>query len=258
MAPKDIVYQGTKFVPNNFAAVLNKAEVPSDFHFVQDFLAHSEIGYALTEPEHFSPDQVLTFWITGKYDDGGRHGTPSIVFTANEVDYYVTPLTVRKALHLPEAVTFTPAVGVELLQIMMASLGYEKSLAKMGDLFRKHLRKEWSFFFDCITKAFSNKCSNFDTLPILSQQIGYALIHSTHFDYAKTILCFIGDRMTDDSYCVYFPRFVQLIYSFCTEEPMSVSTLMSPYKVAKRFFTDLFKIDEKKENLRALRIPREV
>ena len=258
MAPKNLVYNGTKFVPNNFAAVLTKSEVPSELHFIQDFLANSEIGFALTQPEQISPDQVLTFWRTGLYDDGGRHGTPSIVFTVQEVEYVVTPLTVRKALHLPEDVNFTPAVGLELLQNMMASLGYEESLASMGQLVRKHIRREWGFFFDCITKAFGNKCSNFDALPILSQQIGYSLIHSTHFDYARTILCYIGDRMTEDPQCVYFARFVQLIYSFCTEEPQRASTLMPPYKVSKRFFTDLLKIDEKKVNLRPLRVPREV
>ena len=149
MAPKNLVYNGTKFVPNNFAAVLTKSEVPSELHFIQDFLANSEIGFALTQPEQISPDQVLTFWRTGLYDDGGRHGTPSIVFTANEVEYVVTPVTVRKALHLPEDVDFTPAVGLELLQNMMASLGYEESLASMGQLVRKHIRREWGFFFDC-------------------------------------------------------------------------------------------------------------
>ena len=139
MAPKDIIYNGAKFVPNNYAAILTKDGVPSELHFVQDFLANSEIGYALTQPSTICGDQVLTFWRTGLYDDGGRNGTPSIVFTAKEVEYVVTPVTVRKALHLPEDVEFTPAVGEELLQNMMASLGYEKSLARMGNLLRKHL-----------------------------------------------------------------------------------------------------------------------
>ena len=188
MAPKDIIFNGAKFVPNNYASILTTQEAPSELHFVQDFLANSEIGYALTQPSSFSGSQVLTFWRTGVYDDGGKRGSPSIVFTANEEDYVVTPTVVRRALHLPENVQFSAAVEEPLLQEMMADLGYEESLAKMGQLKRAHMRREWSFFFDCITKEFGNKCTNFDAISILFQQIGYALLHQSHFDFARTML----------------------------------------------------------------------
>ncbi|KAL8133306.1 hypothetical protein AgCh_008680 [Apium graveolens] len=158
MEPKDLIIDGAKFVPNNYAVILNNAEAPFDLHFVQDLLAHSEIGYALTQPQVISSQQVLTFWWTGHFDNGG-------------------------------------------------ATGYEKSLAKLGQLKRTHIRKEWSFFFDCITKAFTNKCSNFDVIPIMSQHIGYAIIHQTHFDFASAVLGFIGDRMTEDRNVVYFARF---------------------------------------------------
>ncbi|KAL8120418.1 hypothetical protein AgCh_017557 [Apium graveolens] len=171
MAPKDLIIDGAKFVPNNYAANLNKAEAPSDLHFVQDFLANSEIGYALTQPQTISSQQVLTFWRTGIFDDGGATGTPSIVFEVNDVEHVVTPGAVCKALHLPEGCTFS-TVEDPVLQHLMASLGYEKSLGKLGQLKRENIRKEWSFFFDCITKAFANKCSNFDAISIMSQQIG--------------------------------------------------------------------------------------
>ena len=142
MAPKDIIYNGYKFVPNNYAAILDKDIAPSEFNFVQDFLEHSEIGFALTQPQSISTEQVVRFWSTGYYDDGSQQGTPSIIFTVQDVEYMVTPTTVHRALHLPEDVIFTGAVNEVLLQNMMASLGYEASLAKMGGLGRKHLRKE--------------------------------------------------------------------------------------------------------------------
>ena len=101
MAPKDIIYNGYKFVPNNYAAILDKDEAPSAFNFIQDFLRNSEIGFALTQPSSISSDQVVKFWSTCYYDDGGQQGTPSIVFTVEDVEYLVTPTTVRRALHLP-------------------------------------------------------------------------------------------------------------------------------------------------------------
>ena len=139
MAPKDLIVNGAKFIPNNYAAILTKSEALSELHFIQDFLAQSEIGFALTQPSTFSGTQVLTFWRTGLFDDGGKDGTPSIVFTAKEVEYVVTPATVRKALHLPENCQFSSAVSKPLLQQMMANLGYEKSLAQLGQLRRPNI-----------------------------------------------------------------------------------------------------------------------
>ena len=62
-------FNGAKFVTNNYAAILDNDEAPKEFHLIQDFLAHSELMYALTQPESISPSQVLTFWRTARYDD---------------------------------------------------------------------------------------------------------------------------------------------------------------------------------------------
>ena len=131
MAPKDLIIDGAKFVPNNYAAILNHDEAPSDLHFVQDLLAHSEIGYALTQPPVFSSQQVLTFWRTGHFDNGGANSSPIIVFEVGDSEHVVTPGTVRKALHLPEGCIFSTP-DEPALQQLMASLGYERSLAKPG------------------------------------------------------------------------------------------------------------------------------
>ncbi|KAL8126807.1 hypothetical protein AgCh_013921 [Apium graveolens] len=178
MAPKDLIIDGAKFVPNNYAVVLDHTEAPSELHFVQDLLAHSEVG----------------------------------------------------ALHLPEDCTFSIPEDSALRELM-AELGYEKSLTKLGQLKRANIIREWSFFFDCITKAFGNKCSNFDAIPIMSQHIGYAIINQTHFDFATALIGFIGDRMTEDRDVVYFARFCQLIYTYCTDEPHLVSTQTPPFKI---------------------------
>ncbi|KAL8116656.1 hypothetical protein AgCh_022995 [Apium graveolens] len=220
--------------------------------------ANSEIGYALTQPQTISSQQVLTFWRTRIFDDGGATGTPSIVFEVNDVEHVVTPGAVRKALHLPEGSTFS-TVEDPVLQQLMASLGYEKSLGKLGQLKRANIKKEWSYFFDCITKAFANKCSNFDAIPIMSQQIGCALIHQTHFDFSSVVLGFIGDRMIENRNVVYFARFCQLIYNFCcADEPQPTTDLIPPFKLVKRAFNDLLNADIKKKVVRPLQIPQSV
>ncbi|KAL8126009.1 hypothetical protein AgCh_013342 [Apium graveolens] len=76
MAPKDVIFNGAKFVPNNYMAILSKDDAPSDLHFIQDFLARSEIMYALTQPQALSGTQILEFWRTAVYDDGSEDGSP--------------------------------------------------------------------------------------------------------------------------------------------------------------------------------------
>ncbi|XP_074332607.1 glycolipid transfer protein 2-like isoform X2 [Apium graveolens] len=137
----------------------------------KDFLTSSDIGFALTEPTSISGVQVLEFWRSGVYDNGGAHGSPSLIFSSGENEYVVTLSTVRQALQLPEDCVYS-TVDDSVLQNMMVSLGYEGTLTKLGQLKRSFIRREWSFFFDCITKAFANKCTNFDAIPIFSQQIG--------------------------------------------------------------------------------------
>ncbi|KAL8155215.1 hypothetical protein AgCh_000555 [Apium graveolens] len=64
--------------------------------------------------------------------------------------------------------------------------------------------------------------------------------------------------MTEDRNVVYFARFCQLIYIFCTDEPQLVSSSTPPFKVAKRYFNDLVNADTKKSVVRPLQIPQSV
>ncbi|KAL1811578.1 hypothetical protein ACET3Z_021643 [Daucus carota] len=212
--------------------------------------------YALTEPELISPSQVLTLWRSANYDDGGENGCPSLTCNYEGQEYAITPATIRKALHLPEEKKFDSSVPTQTLRDMMIFLGYTASTDKMGELKRPHLCKEWSFFYDCITRAFGNKCSNFDAIPIFSQQIGYFLIHNLKFDIATSILRFIGDRRKENMNIVYYSRFCQLIFSYCFPDvPLPEDGNELPFKITKRAFTDLIKKDSKKNAAPVFAIP---
>ncbi|KAL1811236.1 hypothetical protein ACET3Z_021301 [Daucus carota] len=249
-------FNGAKFVTNNYSAILDNDEAPKEFHLIQDFLAHSELMYALTQPELISPSQVLTLWRTANYDDGGENGSPSLTCDYEGQEYVVSPATIRKALHLPEEKKYDASVPTQTLRDMMIFLGYSASTDKMGELKRPHLCKEWSFFYDCITRAFGNKCSNFDAIPIFSQQIGYFLIHNLKFDIATSILRFIGDRRKENMNIVYYSRFCQLIFSYCFPDvPLPENENELPFKITKRAFTNLIKKDSKKNIVPVFAIP---
>ncbi|KAL8124327.1 hypothetical protein AgCh_012106 [Apium graveolens] len=70
--------------------------------------------------------------------------------------------TVMDALQFPAHESYTTFMGDAEMRRFYNEIGYDKDLKNLAQLKRNVLRKEWNFFFDCITKAFNNKSSNFD------------------------------------------------------------------------------------------------
>ncbi|KAK1402363.1 hypothetical protein POM88_001968 [Heracleum sosnowskyi] len=259
METTTFVSSGLEFVPNNYSAPLSNENAPEAFHLLQNFLAQSDIGHALMEPAKLSGSQIKAFWETGVYDDGGESGTPSIIFEFAEQEYVVTPTTVRDALGCEDFNVFTISVGDSDLQRMMREIGYSGPLARTGNLKRPFLRKEWSFFFDCITRAFGKKCTNWDAIPIDSLQIGYSLLYGTHFDFGRLVLINIGEKMTENRNVVYFARFCQLIFSLCVDGvEIAEEDVILSFKLHKRIFSDLTNKDIKKGNVGDLMLPASV
>ncbi|KAK1365606.1 hypothetical protein POM88_041167 [Heracleum sosnowskyi] len=223
---------GLEFVPNNYAAPLANENAPEAFHLIQNFLSNSDIGTALTAPLKLSASQIRTFWQTGTYDDGGETGSPSIIFEFQEEEFTVTPTTVRDALGLEDFNAFTISVGDSELIRMMREIGYSGPLTKIGQLKRPLLRKEWSFFFNCITRAFGKKCTNWDAIPTDSLQIGYSLLYGSNFDVARLVLNNIVEIAEND--------------------------VIPCFKLHKRIFYDLTNKDNKKGDVGVLFLPESV
>ncbi|KAK1384904.1 hypothetical protein POM88_022639 [Heracleum sosnowskyi] len=259
MASTAFTSSGLEFVPNNYSAPLNTVNAPAAFHIIQNFLAQSEIGRALVEPAKLYGSQIKAFWETGVYDDGGVSGTPSIVFEFQETEFVITPGTVREAMGFANSDAYTIVVGDTDLQRMMQAIGYTGSLAKIGQLKRPLLRKEWSFFFDCITRAFGKKCTNWDATPIDSLQIGYSLLFNSNYDFARLVLMNIGEKLTENRHVVYFSRFCQILFSACVNNvEINEEDVIPSFKLHKRVFSDLTNKDLKKVNVGELLLPERV
>ncbi|KAK1378694.1 hypothetical protein POM88_025438 [Heracleum sosnowskyi] len=252
------IASGLEFVPNNYSAPLANENAPEAFHLIQSFLTNSDIGTALTAPSKLSASQIRTFWQTGTYDDGGESGSPSIIFEIQGEEFIVTPTTVRDALGLEDFNAFTTVGDFELVR-MMREIGYSGPLSKIGQLKRPLLRKEWSFFFDCITRAFGKKCTNWDAIPTDSLQIGYSLLYGSQFDVARLVLTNTGEKMLENRNVVYFSRFCQLIFNFCCPNVEIVEDdVILSFKLHKRIFSDLTNKDNKKGDVGVLLLPESV
>ncbi|KAK1353833.1 hypothetical protein POM88_052198 [Heracleum sosnowskyi] len=213
---KQTVIRDITFATNNFVAILDHQELPTEFHIIQDFLTSSPLKYALTEPASVSFKSVMQVWNTVVFGQSST-GTILMQFESNGVTHHVTPAVIEEALHLPILGEKVPRViSDSALFEFVKKLGYNGEVKRYGNLFRTKLKKEWNFFFDTISRCFLNKTSNFDALPSGSLKIGYSLIHSTVFDYGSFILKALSDRKSDKLGSVCFLRFLQLIFNhFC-------------------------------------------
>lgn len=128
---------------------------------------------------------VIHVWDTAVID--ADQGTLSLTYDG--VAYDVTPEVVEKVLHLPNLNGRHPDNFVnDILFQFFRKLGYNGEFKKVGDLYRTKLKKEWNFFFDCISRCFLNKVSSFIALPSVSFKIEYFLIYNHVFDYGNRIL----------------------------------------------------------------------
>ena len=64
----------------------------------------------------------------------GDHGSPSLTCEYEGQEYFVSPATVRKALHLPNHNKFHSSVSTQTLRDMMIFFGYSGNTDKMGEL----------------------------------------------------------------------------------------------------------------------------
>ena len=62
------------------------------------------------------------------------------------------------------------------------------SSVNFGEVARRYLRREWSYFFDSIIKVFSGKVSNFDAITTSMKLIAYSILYDKYFDLSKSNL----------------------------------------------------------------------
>lgn len=98
-------------------------------------------------------------------------------------------------------------------------------MLRLGKIIWLKFRMELNFYFDYIIRAFTSKCTNFDVINQISEQVGYSLICSTSFDFGRHILHAIGERINVDREKIYFSRFLHLIYAnLCSNESFTNDT----------------------------------
>ena len=234
------IHRDLKFVPNNFMASLSKMPSSDGFYVVQDFLASSPLGFALTHPTKVSAKVIQQIWNNSSIDDNG-----DIIFTYAANTFVITRDVIMKALRLPEGQSANVSYSENEMKVFLTQLGYTGDMHRMGCLVRTKLWKEWNFYFDCIGRCFTNKCSNFDALNHLVQHIGYSLIPNAKFDISSNILEYLGLRISEGKND-YFARFVDLILKYlCPDVVFENDSYLPVFQLNSRVFRDIIGTDNK-------------
>ena len=66
----------------------------------------------------------------------------------------------------------------------------------MANLNKKNLRREWSFLFDYVIRAFTYRKSGFDNISSVVQKLVYSMAHNKQINVGHYILEELSIRLT--------------------------------------------------------------
>ena len=135
--------------------------MPEEFHPIMKFIGESKLGYFLHEAPTIQCELLEQFWTTTEYKEGANE----ISFICKGKPYPLSTVALSDILRLPENNCSSLASDEEVRQIL-SDINYvvTPSSVNLGEVSRRHLRREWSYFFNSIIKVFSGKVSNFDVI----------------------------------------------------------------------------------------------
>ena len=174
MAPVVKITSSTRFIyeqKNQVAFVDKEGKRSEAFHSSMDFIKECKCSYAMLHAPTIYCKIVEQMWTSARYNPLSK--TLSIMI--NNVNYDITGDTVGAALNLPRNSTDRLPNDNEILR-MLRDMHYNGDMSNLGQILRRHMRKEWSFLCDSIIKVFSGKVSNYDAFTMSMQTISMIIL----------------------------------------------------------------------------------
>ena len=184
------------------------------------------------------------FWTTTEFKEDANE----ISFICKGKSYNLSTSVLCNALRLPEN-NCSALASDEEVRHMLNDINYAMtSSVNLGEVARRHLRREWSYFFDSIIKVFSGKVSNFDAITTTMQLIAYSILYDKYFDLSNLILTEIvlklGNKESRTNK-IYFSRFIMLAINHLVGEVIldREDDKLNCWTQSKRVFQDLVRIN---------------
>ena len=195
MAPAVKITSHTGFIyeQNNHVAFVDKSattEPRKAFHPMMDFITECKCSYAMLHAPTIYCEIVEQMWTSARYNPESK--TLSVVI--NDVSYNIDGETVRVALNLPGNSTDRLPNDNEIVS-MLRNMHYNGDLSNLGQILRRHMRKEWSFLCDSFIKVFSGKVSNYDAFTMSMQTMIYMLLTDDYFNICNLVLYEVAAKL---------------------------------------------------------------
>ncbi|KAL8114648.1 hypothetical protein AgCh_021492 [Apium graveolens] len=219
MTPVVKIMSQTGFIyeKNNFTALVNKGiQQSEDYHKMMDFVKNCKLNYAMLESPTIFCEVVEEMWTTAIYNSTDK--TITLTIKGNEL--CINSDVIKACFKIPDYNVTSPYNDTDITN-MLNSMHYALPTSKLSDIRRMGLRKEWSFMCDVVTKVFSGKVSNFDSVNISMLNMLYMLVTDKFYNFSDLVLfelVFKLGELAKRGKNVYYARFFMLLANHLCEE----------------------------------------
>ena len=144
----------------------------------------------MTEAHVLLCEVIEEVWTTTIYNSTNK----VLNFDLKGNSYSINADILSTCLNLPTD-THTASPTENEIRTMLREINYVEPEANLGKIVRKNLRKEWSYFFDCLIKVFTGKIINFDAITQVVQEIAYGVLYDHFHNLGEIILGEIGFKL---------------------------------------------------------------
>ncbi|KAL8133958.1 hypothetical protein AgCh_009143 [Apium graveolens] len=208
---------GFIYVKNNFTALVNKGiKQSSDYHKMMDFVKNCKLNYAMLESPTIICEVVEDRCSNAVYNSTDK----TITLTIKGKELCINSDVVKTCFKIPDNTVTSPHTDTDIVN-MFNSLKYALPTSKLSEIRRLGLRKEWSYLCDVVTKVFSGKISNFDSVNISMLNMLYMLVTDKYFNFSNLVLFELGFKLGElnkRGKNVYYARFFMMLANHLSEE----------------------------------------
>ena len=222
---------------------INKADAPTEFCNLMDFLTQCKLAYSVLEAPILHCEVIEELWVTTFHDSEYN----SIAFTLKSDNYTLTTDILSVCLSLAEN-NQHDSLTKQQIRTMLREINYAQPDANLGKIVREGCRKEWIYFYDSIIKVFYGKISNFDVVTTVMQELAYAILYN-HFHYKNALIfnkigCKLGMKESRSN-SIYYYRFIMLVANHVAPILMisKPKENLTCWVLNKRLFKDLANIN---------------
>ena len=163
-----------------------------DYHKMMDFVKNCKLSFAMLESPTIYCEVVEEMWTTAIYNSTDK----TITLTIKGNEFCINSDVIKACFKIPDNNVTSPHTDTDIIN-MLNSMHYALPTNKLSDIRRLGLRKEWSYLCDVVSKVFSGKIGNFDSVNISMLNMLYMLVTDKFYNFSDLVLYELGFKLSE-------------------------------------------------------------